>query len=223
MKKIFGVISILAVLAVALYLLAPYVHPTFGAPATPSATEMTVTHIYEDTDAYKIDAEYPQVGIPSIDAQIEKSVRDALAEFKTLPQNPHDSAMPQNEFTGRFDKVYVGSDVVSTELILSQYTGGAHPITLFSGVNYDRATGKLLLLDDVLKMIGLTTEQLSAKASEQLKATLGDSFLFPEGANTNPENFSSFVVGTSTVTFIFQQYQVAPYAAGEQEVSFPKK
>ena len=223
MKKILGAIVIIIVFAGALYLLAPYVHPILSTPAVSSATEVTIAQVYEETDGYTIDAQYPQVGIPSIDAQIEKAVKDALDEFRTLPQNPHDSATPKNEFTGRFNNVYVGPDVVSAELILSEYTGGAHPMTLFSGVNYDRTTGKLLMLDDALKMIGLTTAQVSEQATAKLKEKLGDSFMFPEGANTNPENFSAFLVGTSTVTFIFQQYQVAPYVFGEQEVSFPKK
>jgi len=223
MKKIIGVLLILIGCIGALYLLSPYVHSIPVASSAPAATEVTVAHVYDNTDAYTIDAEYPQVGIPIIDAQIAKAVNDALAEFKTLPQNPHDSSTPQNQFTGRFDKVYVGPDVVSAELILEEYTGGAHPNTAFSGVTYDRQSGKLLTLDDALRMTGLTLDQLSAQASAQLQAKLGDSFMFPEGANTNPDNFSSFVVGTSTVTFLFQQYQVAPYVFGEQEISFPKK
>ena len=47
--------------------------------------------------------------------------------------------------------------------------------------------------------------------------------MFEEGADTNPENFSSFVISADKVTFIFQQYQVAAYAAGPQEVSFERK
>jgi hypothetical protein len=223
MKKIFGLILVLAACIGALYLLAPYVHPVQAPDTSPSGVEVTTQTVHEDTDAYTIDVQYPQVGIASIDAQIKKAVDDALAEFRSLPQNPQDSATPQNDFTGRFDKVYVGPDAVSAELILSEYTGGAHPMTIFSGVNFDRTTGKPLVLNDALKMTGLTIDQLSAQATAKLKAQLGDGFQFSEGANTNPENFSSFLIGTSSVTFIFQQYQVAAYVYGPQEVSFPKK
>lgn len=224
MKKILILVVILAVLAGILYLLMPYVRTPFvSTPGTSSGSiQMTTERIQEDSAVYTINVQYPQFGIPAIDAQIRKSVEDAVLEFKSLPPNPPDSATPKNEFTGTFDSVYVGPDVVSVKLILSQYTGGAHPLTLFSGANYDRKTGRLLLLDDALRLIGKSVQQVSAEATAQLETKLGDA-MFEEGANTNPENFSSFVISTDTVTFIFQQYQTAAYAAGPQEVSFRRK
>ena len=64
--------------------------------------------------------------------------------------------------------------------------------------------------------------QVSAESSTSLARQLGDMFMFKEGADTNPENYSSFLVSRDAVTFIFQQYQVAAYAAGPQRVSFPR-
>ena len=177
--------------------------------------------IQEEVAAYKIHIYYPQFGIASIDKQIRKNIDDAVAEFKTFPQNPHDSATPQNTFDGLYDSVYIGPDFISAKLILSQYTGGAHPMTLFSGVNYDPTTGTSLLLDDALKLIGKTVGDISEASTAQFKTKFGDGF-FSEGATTNPENFSSFVISKDTVTFIFQQYQVAAYAYGPQEMSFPR-
>lgn len=228
MKRILVLVSILAVLLGILYVLMPYVRTPFVSTpvANSGSVQMTTARIQEDSATYMVDAQYPQFGIPAIDAQIKRAVEGAVAEFKALPPNPPDSlagqaATPKNEFTGSFDSVYVGPDVVSVKLILSQYTGGAHPITLVSGVNYDRATGRLLL-DDALKLIGKSVAQVSAEATAQLKTKLGDT-MFEDGANTNPENFSSFVISADKVTFIFQQYQVAAYAAGVQEVSFDRK
>lgn len=225
MKKILVLLPILAVLLAILYFLMPYVRTPGGEPVTPATTDsfqLTTGKIQEDSETYTVNAQYPQFAISSIDAQIRTAVEDVVAEFKTLPANPPESATPKNEFTGTFDSVYVGSDVVSVKLILSQYTGGAHPMTLFSGVNYDRATGRQLFLEDALALIGKSVAQVSAEATAQLKVKLGDS-MFEEGANSNPENFSSFLISADTVTFIFQQYQVAAYAAGPQEVSFPRK
>ncbi len=224
MRGMLILVAILSVLIGVLYFLMPYVHTPGGVPSGDTGgISMTTARIQEDSAAYTVDAQYPQFGIPAVDSQIKKAVEDAIAEFKALPPNPPDSATPKNEFAGSFDSVYVGPDVVSVKLILSQYTGGAHPMTLFSGVNYDRATGRLLLLDDALKLIGKSVGGVSAEASAELKAKLGDGFQFPEGVNTNPENFSSFIISADKVTFIFQQYQVAAYAAGPQEVSFPRK
>lgn len=192
-----------------------------AASGTPPSAQVASSTVKEESDSYTIDLTYPQFGIPAIDADIKSKIDIALQEFKTLPANPPESATPKNEFTGTFEDVYIGPDIISAKLILSQYTGGAHPMTIFSGVNYDRATGRQILPRDAFAMVGLSLNEISAKATTELKTKLADS-MFEEGANSNPENFSSFVISVDKVTFIFQPYQVAPYAAGPQEVSFER-
>ena len=68
----------------------------------------------------------------------------------------------------------------------------------------------------------MTIEEVSAQTADQLKAKLDTAF-FPDGASPDPKNYQTFIVGPDKVTFIFQDYQVGPYAAGPQEVSFPRK
>ena len=192
-------------------------------PAIHQETPGTVSSstIMVESDTYIIKDEYPQFDIPAIDTQIKTDIENVLAEFKTLPQNPHDSATPRNGFVGTFDHVYVDEDIVSVQLILSQDTGGAHPLTLFSGVVFDRHTGKRLLLGDVLPLIGKSTEDVARVATAEFREKFGEGF-FSEGATSNPENFSSFLVMKDSVSFIFQQYQVEAYAYGPQQVSFPR-
>lgn len=223
MKRIFVLLPILVVLLIALFLLMPYVKTLGSAPAAQEGNtfELKNERIIDATDVYTINVQYPQFGIPAIDDQIKSDIDSAVAEFKTYPPVPHDSAVVKNDFTGIFDSVYAGPDIISVQLILSSYTGGAHPITLFSGANFDRTTGRRLELVDALRLIGRSVDQVSAQSTSELKAKLQDAF-FEEGATNDPENFSSFLVSADKVTFIFQQYQVAPYAAGPQEVSFSR-
>ena len=183
--------------------------------------KLTTATIREETDAYSIAMDYPQFGDATIDAQLKKAVDDAIDAFKNLLAESPPVGIKYS-IESEFNSVYISSDIVGAKLIISEYTGGAHPLSIIVGQNFDRSTGKLLLLDDALKLIGLTTGQVSAQASAELRTRLGESF-FEEGANTNPENFSSFVVSPDKVTFIFQAYQVAAYSAGPQEVSFPRK
>lgn len=177
--------------------------------------------IREDSESFTVGASYPQTGITAIDADIEATVRAAVEQFKTYPANPVDSSVPQNEFLGTFDSVYIGPDVVSAELVFSEYTGGAHPNAAIVGLNYDAATAKKLTLDDALGMIGLSLEQVAAEADAKFKAELAEAY-FPEGAEPAAENYSVFIVDADSVTFIFQNYQVGPYAAGPQEISFSR-
>ncbi len=220
--KLIGAIVLLIIGIFIGYSFSPQIAKVMDEKTEHSDAEIQVAEINESTDTYSIKAKYPQFGMPLIDAQIKADVEDAIAELKSMPANPPESATPKNSFDGSFSNAYVGPDVISVQLVLSQYTGGAHPLSLISGVNFDRVTGRRLALEDALRMIDLTVEEVSVKVTTELQAKLGEAF-FPEGATTNPENFSSFSISKDTVTFIFQQYQVGPYAAGPQEVSFERK
>lgn len=231
MNRIIGYLLALVVLsglAYAIYSFVPRGPQLSGEPTTAtttgtgSGTEMKVETIYEETSVYKIEARYPQFGIPAVDEKIKAVVDKAVAAFKEYPANPAGSAVTQNEFTGSFDSVYVGSDIVSVALIISEYTGGAHPNTVIIGVNVDRNTGKELSLDDVLAMIGKTLPQVAEQSLKELKASLGDDIIAPEGANPTAENYSTYLVSKDKVTFIFNSYQVAPYSAGQQKVWFQR-
>lgn len=229
MKRILGYILVLLVLcgvAYAVYLLAPRV-PTLKtgpAPATATSTEVTVQEkvVTESTDAYKIDAHYPQFGIPSVDGKAQAVIENALSEFRAYPPNPRDSSTPQNELVSSYNSVYIGSDIASVALSISEYTGGAHGNTVIIGVNVDRTTGKELSLDDALALIGKTLPQVAEASLIQLKATLGEDLTFPEGASATAENYGTFLVSKDRVTFVFNNYQVAPYAAGQQQVWFKR-
>ncbi len=178
-----------------------------------------------ETDTYTIDAQYPQFGIPSIDAEIKRLVELSISTFKSDVASgppPPGSAVTQYEFISRFDSVYVGADVVSAKLVVSTYMGGAHGMATINGLNFDRTTGRRLTPDDGFRMIGLTIEEVAAKAKKELQEKLGTDIIAPEGADPTAENYSTFLVNADKVTFVFQPYQVAPYAAGPQEVSFTR-
>lgn len=224
MKKIITLLIILAALICALFLIFTYtsVRTPFSAPPAQSL-EITTAEVHEDTSVYSINAQYPQFGIPAIDSQIQQAVEAAADDIRTSPANPPEMASPQNTFDGTFDKLYAGGDIISVELVLSEYTGGAHPSTIFRGMSFDHATGKRLTLDDALRLTGLTLEQVAAQSSAQLQQKLGDGFQFQAGASASADNYGDFLVDSKNVTFIFQQYQVAAYAAGQQYVSFPRR
>jgi hypothetical protein len=226
MNRIIGYILALIVLGGAAYLVysnAPRLPEPSAGTNTNVGTEMTVASEYAGSTSYHIEAHYPQFGIPPVDAKIKATVDSAIAEFKTIPPNPPGSSLPQNEFTGSFDAVYVGADVVSVELLFSEDTGGAHPNAVIVAVNVDRKTGKELTLNDALAMTGLTLQQVATQSLVQLNAKFNGTVPFPEGAQAKPENYSTFLVNKDNVTFIFNDYQVASHADGPQETSFPRK
>src|SRR5262249_51260882 len=158
MKIFLGGLAGLAVLAVVLAIGMHFIAKPISAKNETAPTVSTTT-IKESTKDYAINVDYPQFGVPAVDEQIRKNVSWALEEFKALPSNPPDSAAELSTFDGKFDKAYVGDDVISVELELSEYTGGAHELPILIGENFDAKTGERIELKRVLPMIGRTLEQ----------------------------------------------------------------
>ncbi|HEY4522580.1 MAG TPA: RsiV family protein [Candidatus Paceibacterota bacterium] len=189
-------------------------------------TAQAQTHVLkEDAKEYSIDVEYPQFGIPEFDAVIQKSIDDMVAEIKTqaATDTPVAKGLRKYELYGSITKTYLDSDVASAHIVFGQDFGGAHPLPIVMTFNFDRRRNKEMALDDALSMIGLSLQGVAAQAQEQLQAKLGNDIIAPEGAEPKTENYRTFFVGTSTVTFIFQPYQVAPYVAGAPEVVFDRQ
>lgn len=174
----------------------------------------------EKTDAYSIDMKYPQFDIPAIDIKIKAGVDAFVEEFKKEATERKGTDVPY-ELTSSFAGTYVDNEIISTRLTVSRFTGGAHPGTFVYGLNYAKDTGKEIGLKSVLALIGATLTQVSEHSSAELKKKLGDSFI-PQGATPTEENYWMYSINDKGVTFIFNEYQVAPYAVGPQRVSFAR-
>ena len=79
-----------------------------------------------------------------------------------------------------------------------------------------------MTLGDALSLIGLSLEEMAAGAKRQLNERYSEMLIAPEGADALAENYSTFTISASAVTFIFQPYQVTAYAAGAPEVTFER-
>lgn len=174
-----------------------------------------------------------------INKQISSKINEIVSDFKSQNITPMVINGKVNE--SGLDISFLGSNIVSNSILtirLEVFTflsGAAHPITVTITLNFDIKTGDILYLVNVLDEKKGTScfETISAYATNDLKNNIakmqgvsasdeGLSF-FKEGADSNPENFQVFLIEPSGIRFIFTQYQVAPYAFGEQEVLMPYK
>ncbi len=146
-------------------------------------------------------------------AEMEKGARQMLAEA------PADYFRTQVIERGVF--VRRADDAVLSVLLNTYYDyGGAHGGTQLTGVTFD-AAGKVLELDDVVK----DTDALPALIEEQLRAHYDPKYFY------DPEEFPAWIeehveelpwtIETGGITFYFNEYVIAPYAAGYQVVSVP--
>ncbi len=231
MVRMWFFLGAVAVIAGAVYLAFWYIPNKTADPLATGTAENTTpvrveTHtLAEDTQEYSIDVEYPHFGIPAFDEAIEKAVESAAKSLRdqAATDTPVAKGFRPYELSGGIDSTYVGEDIASARIVLGQDFGGAHPLPVVMTFNFDRTAGKEITLDGVLSLIGLTLPQMAAQAKVQLDTKLGRDIIAPEGADPKPENYQTFTIDADSVTFIFQPYQVAPYAAGAPEVDFARK
>jgi hypothetical protein len=223
-KILLLVLLVIALSALGYYL---YASPNTLRSDNPSDTPATAISetktIKETADAYTIDVAYRHVGNAAIDSQIDAEVNAVIAAFKKdAGEYEPQPGMPPYTLSGEFSDVNISADIVSERVDFYQDTGGAHGLPIALTLNYDAHTGRKLELNDALSLIGLTLDQVSAQSLAKLKAEFGES-VFTDGAAPRSENYGTFIIDMTDVTFIFQAYQVVAYAAGMPEVTFDRK
>lgn len=101
------------------------------------------------------------------------------------------------------------------------YEGGAHGINQLITFNFDNATGKLITLADIF--VPGYEAQLKSALLKALKSKTGlnsMSELKDAGYLYSMEMFPSenFILNDETITFVYNPYEIAPYAVGSIEL-----
>ncbi|HEY4488537.1 MAG TPA: RsiV family protein [Candidatus Paceibacterota bacterium] len=216
---------ILAAIAGAAYLAFAYIPAQTIDDTQQSPLEISTRSIVEEGDHHSILVRYPSFGLNEFDNAIDIAVQELAKEVRdqATEDKPGTQGFRKYELVGGYEDTYADATHASVRLQLSEDFGGAHPLAIIRAFNFDRQLQKVMGLDDALALIGLSLEQVAAEAKRELDRQLGDDVISPEGADPKPENYQTFLLSESAITFIFQPYQVAPYAAGAPEVSFPRR
>jgi hypothetical protein len=113
--------------------------------------------------------------------------------------------------------------LLSFNVVRTDYTGGAHGSALFSNYVIDLKTGNLLTKEDVFgnNMTELAALLLSKLMEENNMSTpdeLNEVGFFDAASITPNDNF---LVTGSGITFLYNQYEIAPHVMGAIEVFLP--
>ena len=125
-----------------------------------------------------------------------------------------------------------GSFLEATYVLLSQYDdiwsfkfdfhfysdGAAHPGSYSMTLNYDLGQGRELALGDLFLPNSNYLEAVSKYCIAELSKQLFFEGPFAEGAQPTPENYRNWNITPDGLMITFDEYQVAPYAAGPQKV-----
>ncbi len=168
--------------------------------------------------------QYPVVHVS--DRAVEEKINGAiLDEINRFIKEIHYAAQYNgSEVGGIYTNYEIGSNEAGNTVILSilltesvYNKGAAHPLTFLRALNFNLSSGELMGIDYLLEVgEGLKEGYLLEKLNQKLveKAEREKLFIFPESLPLKklPQDF--YWDKNLHVHFIFQQYEVAPYAVG---------
>lgn len=192
---------------------------------TPVVEEPTLWQ-KEETEFYTITYNFSDIEDENAKPDIERWVLDRVSQFKTESGFENITEADKEilgfnrgmKYTLDFSYDVKESDTIKTYIVKSAvFTGGAHGNLEVLTFNYDKETGKRISLNDVFTK--------SPAQYLPVLAALGDKFLddkykevaFHEGLAPEPANWTTWYATNTSLIFIFQTYQVVPYAYGTPE------
>jgi hypothetical protein len=217
------------------------------APLQSKAVTKAVKECLRDSLCYSISLDYPVLSggpNPAATASINDSLLSGVYSILEVdPKLPMEAAfdsarlrlrgllaldmemMPDvtdreyySEVDGRM--LWQNGTYVSVEMNASGFTGGAHGFYGTALTTYDLQTGKSLLLSQVFtnpEALRPLLEKAFVEAKKEMvpDVTLEELLLEPEKGLALPENFCLLPEG---VRFMYNPYEVAPYAVGQTDL-----
>ncbi len=199
---------------------------TTPTPAQSWPSVATDKEVIEDSNQYySITAAYPVTADSFITNSMKTFVEEQITQFKD------DTSWATDPATGSAASGSLSLDVSYQEtksksadtyvFTIVTYTGGAHGLQATKTFAFDEK-GKAIMLEDLFtntdKGLGLVATFVQAEIT---KKNISDAKWIKEGAGADPKNYQNFSIGDTGITFIFDPYQVAPYAAGTQNILVP--
>ena len=119
--------------------------------------------------------------------------------------------------TGHFGDACKSRHLQTYNVSYNEYTGGAHGMYSVVADVYDLTTGEIISEDDLFEPgFQPGVKKLLAAALEEF---LAENDADPEMLFSSPEPNGNFCVSDTHVTWIYNPYEIAPYALGSIELS----
>lgn len=151
-------------------------------------------------------------------------VQELVDEFKAgFEYLPAEQLSAGSFFQVTFTQLAPPGDLLSLQFGVDAYAdGAAHPYHLTRTLNFDLERGEVLLLADLfLPEADYLTVMADFCKAELATREIGFELGFASGADPLPENYRNWNLTYEGLLVTFDEYQVAPYAAGMQQVLIP--
>lgn len=123
-------------------------------------------------------------------------------------------------------KIYEGDKFVTFNAANYMYTGGAHGSYFTRSTTFRKSDGKIFGTDmlDMSKQTAIREiieKRLLPLFEVRTAAQLHEILFLPEGETLVPLPSTPPYIDNGDMVFVYQQYEIAPYAAGSPEVRIP--
>ena len=179
---------------------------------------------------YTINAQIPflqgsdDVRVQNFNTYLKQVVTSEMDAFRegTIANASNPPIAAGSSFDLQYAVIGQRGEVWSVKYSISFYAdGAAHPGHYSITINYDLANGREITLDELF-ISGSNYLQVISDACKAELSTRGIGFEgFSTGADPLPENFTNWNLSNEGLIITFDEYQVAPYAAGAQVVTIP--
>ena len=145
-------------------------------------------------------------------------------EYRLLQARAPDYNLPWF-VTRKASLVTATPSVVSFECDNESFTGGAHPNTIFTYLNFDPASGDRLPLTDLLKPEAeAQLTQIAEKHFREMKKLAPGADLNASGYQFPDDRFvlaKNFYPSSAGLVFYYNSYEIAPYVMGPTVLTLP--
>lgn len=240
MKYFANILPIIVLLFLGVIIYSYYKH-------TPAIKSTSLTEVQQpqkltlDTDAFHIDITYPTIPgsgkqIDDANATLRAQIDNAVSSFK---KDSSQTSIPTSDLPASVKSTAVGSPSIEeqNDRYVAVYMGGewymrgaAHPYHTIDTYIYDYQEGKLISIPSGLFIAGsnyldvlskLSQEDLFAQSNKGDEGYVYDKQMVEDGTKPTADNFSRILPSKDGLIIYFDEYQVAPYAAGPQQVVIP--
>ncbi|MDD5098421.1 MAG: DUF333 domain-containing protein [Candidatus Pacebacteria bacterium] len=177
---------------------------------------------------YTVEVKYPYLGAVDdmkVNVDINNFIGNIITNFKEQVSKP-DAWKGSNTLKIFYDPYEINKGYISLRFEVAEYTGGARPLITSYSFNYDLKNRKILNLSDIFDSSKNYIQMISDKSIQYLlklneTESFSDKEWIEEGASPIKQNYKIFTFNKDAIVFYFDEYQVAPYSSGRQQVIIP--
>jgi hypothetical protein len=180
---------------------------------------------------YTISAQTPRFAgvddprVQDFNKAVSDLIQHEIGYFRenVLAQMPAHPVSSGSSFNAQYTVIFQGGSLWSLKFDFSGYAdGAAHPYHYSLTYNYDLEQGQELSLEQLFPADSDYLRTLSRYCIAELsKRDIGFYGGFQQGAEPTPQNYRNWSITASGLLVTFDEYQVAPYAAGPQTITVP--